>query len=45
MQTVLDGRYAADRSVVALGMFDGVHWPIGRVCRWWRAPLWSIPCS
>ena len=25
MQTVLDGRYAADRSVVALGMFDGVH--------------------
>ncbi len=25
MQTVLDGRYAAGRSVVALGMFDGVH--------------------
>jgi len=25
MQVVLDGRYHAERSVVALGMFDGVH--------------------
>ncbi len=25
MQIVLDGRYKTDRSVVALGMFDGVH--------------------
>ena len=25
MQIVLDGKYTAERSVVALGMFDGVH--------------------
>ena len=25
MLTILDGKYKADRSVVALGMFDGVH--------------------
>lgn len=25
MQTILDGKYKADASVVALGMFDGVH--------------------
>lgn len=25
MQIVLDGRYKSDRSIVALGMFDGVH--------------------
>lgn len=25
MQIVLDGKFAADRSVLALGMFDGVH--------------------
>ena len=25
MQTVLDGKYQAQSSVVALGMFDGVH--------------------